>query len=468
MDRYSDLEQLAFVFDEANIFLITIDENLLITKISTFAADVLCLSPEECIGKHPFSLFSASSNSAKIDLFRISLEKRRSFEIEMQISDLIFNLIAKVLQDKEGLTIGYSLLGIDISSAYLKEELALSNYQLNSDLLAQSVLAQCFTDLEGNFVEVNDAYCDLFEVKRDDIIGKEFIDVHCKHLSPDEKEQIREASASTLNRGQRQHSTEIVLQSTSGRSIQVEVTRKIIRVNGYPLVSASLVDVTSKKEIQKQFTEQNLRLRELAFLSSNKLRQPLTNIIGLIQLVKSEGDYSQKVTITPHNLGMLTNQLDNLVAEMGQVISDLDVEVERNLFLADASVKKVQNIWLIDDDQVIAYITQRLINNADPSVKVNTFLSAKLALEKLKYNTETPDILLLDINMPGINGWQFLDELRGMHRFINVYMYSSSIDPEDIKKARSYPMVRDFLAKPIDSVAIKALLDIPVIQTKVS
>lgn len=468
MDRYSDLEQLAFVFEEANIFLITLDEHQLINKISTFAADVLCLPADECIGKHPISILTESQNAAQKLNFQSSLDGHQNFETELVIASRNYNLIIKVLRDSTAEIIGHALLGIDVTAVYHKEDSLISNYQLNGDLLAQSVLAQCFTDLEGTFVEVNQAYCDLFEVNRDDIIGKDFIDVHCTHLSPDEKEQIREASATTLNRGQRQHATEIVLKSTSGKSIQVEVTRKIIRVNGYPLVSASLVDVTSKKQILKQFTEQNLRLRELAFLSSNKLRQPLTNIIGLIQLVKSDGEHTQNVTISPENMGMLTKQLDNLVAEMGQVISDLDIEVGKNLLLAETSVKKVQNIWLVDDDQVIAYITQRLINNADQSVRVNTFLSAKLALEKLKYNTESPDILLLDINMPGINGWQFLDELRAMHRFINVYMYSSSIDPEDINKARSYPMVRDFLAKPIDSVAIKSLLDIPVVQRKVS
>jgi CheY-like chemotaxis protein len=234
------------------------------------------------------------------------------------------------------------------------------------------------------------------------------------------------------------------------------------------LVAASLLDVTAKKDILKQFTEQNIRLRELAFISSNKMRQPLTNIIGLIEIVKGEAENARNVTISGDTLKLLTSQLDYLAGEMGQVIAEIDGEVEKNLFLIDQPSKSVSNVWLVDDDQVIAYITQRLINNADPSIHVTSFLSAKMALEKLKFNSEGPDILLLDINMPGINGWQFLDELRAMHRFVNVYMYSSSIDPEDIKKARSYPMVRDFLAKPIEASVIRNLLDIPVIRTKVS
>jgi hypothetical protein len=47
-------------------------------------------------------------------------------------------------------------------------------------------------------------------------------------------------------------------------------------------------------------------------------------------------------------------------------------------------------------------------------------------------------------------------------------MYSSSIDPEDVKKARSYPMVRDFLSKPFDMETVRNLLSIPLIRSQVS
>jgi CheY-like chemotaxis protein len=70
--------------------------------------------------------------------------------------------------------------------------------------------------------------------------------------------------------------------------------------------------------------------------------------------------------------------------------------------------------------------------------------------------------------MPGLNGWEFLDELRRMHKYVNVYMYTSSIDPEDVKKAHSYPMVREFLSKPIDLQAIRKILEVPVVRSHVS
>jgi two-component system phosphate regulon response regulator OmpR len=81
---------------------------------------------------------------------------------------------------------------------------------------------------------------------------------------------------------------------------------------------------------------------------------------------------------------------------------------------------------------------------------------------------QRPALAMLDINMPGISGWEFLDELKKLGRFVNVYMYSSSIDPEDVKRARAYPMVREFLSKPLDMKTIHQLLDMPELRKKVS
>jgi CheY-like chemotaxis protein len=248
----------------------------------------------------------------------------------------------------------------------------------------------------------------------------------------------------------------------------VEIIRKLVEVNGKQAISAYLADVTEKRDIQNRILEQNKRLKEFAFITSHKIRQPLANILGLIELVKSDSHSGQDVTITLETLRMLTGQLDGVVHEMGQALAELDVDIEKSLFYNDQEEKRIQNVWIVDDDQVITYITTRLMKNADPTIKISEFTSAKMALEKLRLDPAQPDILLLDINMPGISGWQFLEEMQAMHRFVNVYMYSSSIDPEDVKKARSYPMVRDFLSKPFDMETVRHLLSIPLIRSQVS
>jgi CheY-like chemotaxis protein len=109
-----------------------------------------------------------------------------------------------------------------------------------------------------------------------------------------------------------------------------------------------------------------------------------------------------------------------------------------------------------------------MLRNADNSLHISSFLSAKMALEKLRLDGFAPDVLLLDINMPGITGWEFLDQLKALNLEANVYMYSSSIDPDDVKEARNYPMVRDFISKPLDARTIRQLLSVGREQRKVS
>jgi FixJ family two-component response regulator len=127
--------------------------------------------------------------------------------------------------------------------------------------------------------------------------------------------------------------------------------------------------------------------------------------------------------------------------------------------MSDFFNQRLMTIWIVDDDDVITYITRRLIHAVDPGIEVREFLSAKMALEKLRLDGEPPSIILLDINMPGISGWTFLDQLNQLNRKVAVYMYSSSIDPDDMRKVRQYAVVKDFLPKPLDNKTIRRLVD---------
>lgn len=464
MERLSELEKLVLVARHVDAPLMILDRQGILSWANDRFAACAQRSVQEIMDKH-LSVFCSEYSTEKLE---DGLKANVPFKIRVKLGDTAFELHATPTCEPTCNYDGFSVLGIDLSELILKTEKIAEGHAEYSELFRQNVMPMCFTDIGGRFILVNDAYCDLFEMTSEELIGNDFIDMHCGHMSPDEQDALREESAGTLHSKQRFHSTEVTLQTAIGKSLQLEVIRKLIKVDGRLLVSVYVNNITEKREIQHKITEQNNRLREFAFLTSHKLRQPLANIIGLIELVKGESESTRDITITLETMKMLTGQLDRVVSEMGQVIAELDVEVEKSLFYNDNEERRVEDIWLVDDDQVISYITQRLLNNADPSVKVTNFLSAKMALEKLRIEKKAPDLLLLDINMPGINGWQFLDELRNMHMYVNVYMYSSSIDPEDVKKARSYPMVRDFLSKPVESAAIRKLLDIPIVRSKVS
>ncbi|MFC0261053.1 response regulator [Fontibacter flavus] len=93
----------------------------------------------------------------------------------------------------------------------------------------------------------------------------------------------------------------------------------------------------------------------------------------------------------------------------------------------------------------------------------HVFMSALSALSYLK-EKNLPDqgfTILLDINMPEMNGWEFLDELSKMEllSYIEVIMLTSSVDESDKQLARKYPLVVDYLTKPLNADAINLLMN---------
>jgi CheY-like chemotaxis protein len=96
-------------------------------------------------------------------------------------------------------------------------------------------------------------------------------------------------------------------------------------------------------------------------------------------------------------------------------------------------------------------------------------LNGKYAIEQLsdiqrKDPNKLPDYILLDINMPIMNGWEFLDEYKRLNLDplgkSKIYIISSSVFSNDINKARSYPLVKDFISKPLNVEKIKELFEV--------
>ncbi|MBX2968360.1 MAG: response regulator [Cyclobacteriaceae bacterium] len=114
-------------------------------------------------------------------------------------------------------------------------------------------------------------------------------------------------------------------------------------------------------------------------------------------------------------------------------------------------------IALIDDDEIFQFTTTRIIQSTNLARVTNQFYNGQQALDFLAAHAGNenalPDILFLDINMPVIDGWMFLDEFRRLEpvlkKPITIFMVSSSIAPEDINRARSNPLVVDYLLKPL-------------------
>jgi CheY-like chemotaxis protein len=123
-------------------------------------------------------------------------------------------------------------------------------------------------------------------------------------------------------------------------------------------------------------------------------------------------------------------------------------------------------IYIIDDDKLSIKLMSMLILRNEFCEKINSFVNPETALAELKENydtiTDLPNIILLDLNMPILDGWQFLDEfiLLPLKKEIPIFIVTSSIDPADKEMVKKYPMVKSYIVKPINAEKLNAIKNI--------
>ncbi|WP_183567238.1 response regulator [Mucilaginibacter sp. SP1R1] len=130
---------------------------------------------------------------------------------------------------------------------------------------------------------------------------------------------------------------------------------------------------------------------------------------------------------------------------------------------------KPVSVLLIDDDEINNFISIKLIKKALLNTEIMACVNGKFAIDQLseiqrKDPDKMPDYILLDINMPIMNGWEFLEEFKRLNidpaGKSQIYIISSSVFSNDINKAKSYPLVKDFISKPLNVEKIKELFEV--------
>lgn len=129
-------------------------------------------------------------------------------------------------------------------------------------------------------------------------------------------------------------------------------------------------------------------------------------------------------------------------------------------------MNKIKNILLIDDDDIVNRINTMVIKLSDQDIEVRSAINGSVALSMLKESIANesdhfPDLIFLDIKMPEMDGWEFLEELKGMSENIlskcKIIMLTSSIDLIDIKRDKNNLMVYDYIVKPLNIELFKSV-----------
>ena len=122
----------------------------------------------------------------------------------------------------------------------------------------------------------------------------------------------------------------------------------------------------------------------------------------------------------------------------------------------------VKNILIIDDDPIFCFLLEKQLPK-DIISFTKSFNQAKEALNFVakKNNDDSDFLIFLDLNMPGMSGWEFLDVVQKNEYacIFKIVIVTSSVNPEDERKATTYSYVMDFLNKPVARQELVKILE---------
>lgn len=116
----------------------------------------------------------------------------------------------------------------------------------------------------------------------------------------------------------------------------------------------------------------------------------------------------------------------------------------------------MRKIYLVDDQPVLNKINKRFISMIDGEMAVYDFTEPQLALNSI--GDDNPGLILLDLNMPGISGWEFLGQMKKRGININVVILTSSDSQQDKATAGQYPTVKEYFVKPLSKEDLAGII----------
>lgn len=158
---------------------------------------------------------------------------------------------------------------------------------------------------------------------------------------------------------------------------------------------------------------------------------------------------------------------------IGKFITNIEVPLNEYLEMFAEKIKwynqyliaMIKKLLCVDDDKITLTLIKLVVSKAAFAQEIITKTNGKEALDyyiELAHNPTIeayPELIFLDLNMPVMSGWDFLDEFsRNYYEKFSqtkIIILSSSTDPEEKAKANSYPMIIDYLAKPLTITALQ-------------
>lgn len=224
--------------------------------------------------------------------------------------------------------------------------------------------------------------------------------------------------------------------------------------------SIFLYFINDVSELKKQFDIiqiQNQQLREIAWMQSHTIRAPLVRIMGLVHLLNTNSNDFAFNDLTA-NIEKSANELDKVIHDISNKTYELENsskdQISKMLHVSKPKQKEEHaplKVLLIDDDNLVTNLNKIMLNKNGFTDNLFCFDNANTAIDFLNSEVQPNEniLIFLDLYMPGMNGWAFLDLIQTLpiNQQVEVIILTSSSNPFEKEKARAYSNVIMYLEK---------------------
>lgn len=250
-----------------------------------------------------------------------------------------------------------------------------------------------------------------------------------------------------------------------GSYVSVELMAGLMETAEGKVVQIIATDISDRKNYLEALEHQNKLLREIAWTQSHVVRAPLTRLLSLLPLHKKFADDSAAQAANMHNIRTAAEELDRVItsiAERSYALTNLETLLPGAPQLpAPAAAHSVLQTLIVDDDQLIQQVHELMVVDNGFAEHPLVFANGSTALAHIRQhdNEGTSFLVLLDINMPVMNGWEFLEALAitNLSSQVLVVIVTSSVDMADRLKAQRYAHVIDYVTKPVDDLVLDTI-----------
>lgn len=331
------------------------------------------------------------------------------------------------------------------------EKLKTDQEQLNT-IVTKISSGIIITDPSMQISWCNPGFSNLSGYGLKEVVGRNFHQLMESHLTDaDTIEKIEAHLQKGIN-----IRTEIAYQTRRGIDIWADAAFEPIYdeqsiLKGYFIV---LNDITQLKRSEKEVKKQIDHLKKLSFISSHELRHEFAKMLQILYTVKLKEPNIFHYQSALQDIEKAANFINKVIYTMND---EINFATTSNISLSHILKIELEEVILIDDDPMVNRLNELVLEYAMPGTRIQKFYDTTTAINYLKDQPNIKRTIFLDLNLEKESGWDFLETYQTLNQPWTVMILTSSVDQEDIAKAKQYRCVGQYLTKPLTVAQIEQL-----------